>query len=305
MISRKTVESVLYDVITRASCSLPHDVEKSFERAIQTETSKISQRAFGATLESLKKCRQGEVPACPDTGWPLFFITMGNEVQIEGGVSALEEEARAMVAKATLEGTLRKTMKHPLTGEDPGTNVGMNMPCFSYQFIPGQSLQITFVAKGGGSECFGGSRLRIIAFADGKVGIKKAVIDWYIAAARAGAICPPSVLGVGIGGTTDVCMHLAKKAATLRMIGSQHPEPLIADLENELYTEINNLGIGAMGLGGDVSIFAVHIEYSLTHLAGIAVGMSANCWITRRASTKIYADGSTQRLENTHWFEGR
>lgn len=305
MISQKTLENSIYDTIRRGSCSISPDVEGAFEDAINIETSEISKKGFDATLDSLKKCRARDSLACPDTGWPLFFIKMGNDAIIEGGLAAMEETARQMVIKATQDGYLRKTMKHPLTGEDPGGNVGMNMPNYSYKFIPGDSFQITYVAKGGGSECFGGSRLRIVAFADGLVGIKKAVVDWYIAAARAGAICPPSVLGVGIGGTGDVCMHLAKKAATLRLIGSRHPEPMIADLENELYEGINSLGIGAMGSGGDKSVFAVNVEYSLTHIAGIAVGISANCWIARRATTRINSDGSIEKLDDPNWFNGR
>jgi len=102
-----------------------------------------------------------------------------------------------------------------------------------------------------------------------------------------------------------VCMHKAKEAACLRLIGSRHPEPMIADLEKELYEGINELGIGAMGSGGQTSVLAVNIEYSLTHLAGIAVGMSANCFIARRATTKIYDDGKVETLTNPDWFDGR
>ena len=111
---------------------------------------------------------------------------------------------------------------------------------------------------------------RVIAFADGITGVKKAIIDWYIAGSRAGAICPPSVLGVGIGGTADISTHLAKEAAALRLIGSHHPEPQIAELEEDLASAINQLGIGPMGSGGATSVLAVNVEYSLTHLAGIA-----------------------------------
>lgn len=305
MITQKTLENVIYETIKKGSCNISPDVQTGFEDAIQIETSEISRRGFEATLDSLKKCRERDSLACPDTGWPLFFIKMGDDTRIEGGISNLEDITRRMVVKATEDGFLRKTMKHPLTGADPGGNVGMNMPNFSYKFEPGDSMQISYVAKGGGSECFGGSRLRIVAFADGLVGIKKAIIDWYIAAARAGAICPPSILGVGIGGTGDVCMHLAKKAATLRVIGSRHSEPMIAELEEELYDAINLLGIGSMGSGGDKSVFAVNVEYSLTHLAGVAVGISANCWIARRATTKIYADETIEKLDNPNWFDGR
>lgn len=210
-----------------------------------------------------------------------------------------------MVERATKEGYLRSTMKHPLTGDDPGTNVGTNIPGFTYKFLPGDSIQITYVAKGGGSECFGGTRYRVVAFADGITGIKKSIVDWYIAAARAGAICPPSILGVGIGGTADIATKLAKEAAVLRLIGSHHSEFTIGKIEEDLTTALNRLGIGPMGSGGATSVFAINVEYSLTHLAGIAVAMSANCWVGRRATTKIYADGRTEELDNPNWFDGR
>jgi L(+)-tartrate dehydratase alpha subunit len=305
MISKEVLEETIFNTIKQSSCCISPDVHGAFEKAIATEKAEISKKAFEGTLQSLDLCAGRESLACPDTGWPLFFIKVGEDAKVEGGMLGLEDIATRMVVKATQEGFLRKTMKHPLTGADPGDNVGMNMPNFNYKFVPGDWVQITYVAKGGGSECFGGTRYRVVAFADEITGIKKAIIDWYIAGARAGAICPPSILGVGIGGTADLCMHKAKEAACLRLIGTHHPEPMIADLEKELYEGINELGIGAMGSGGQTSVLAVNIEYSLTHLAGIAVGMSANCFIARRATTKIYDDGKIETLTNPDWFDGR
>jgi tartrate/fumarate subfamily iron-sulfur-dependent hydro-lyase alpha chain len=171
--------------------------------------------------------------------------------------------------------------------------------------VPGDSILVTYVAKGGGSECFGGTRYRMIAFADGIFAIEKFIIDCYIAASRAGAICPPAVLGIGIGGTSDICTKLAKEAAALRLIGSRHPEPMVAKIEKDLYRAINELEVGAMGSGGETSVFWVNVEYAYTHLAGIAVAMNANCWITRRATTRIYSDGKTKELDNPNWFNGR
>jgi len=305
MIRSRVLEDVIFNTIKRGSCQLSPDIHCAFENAIKRESSERSKKAFETTLESLDKSAEVQNLLCPDTGWPLFFFKIGNKAQPEGGILALEEITKQMVAKATKEGYLRSTMKHPFTGADPGTNVGTNVPGFNYKFVPGDSIQITYVAKGGGSECFGGTRYRVIAFADGITGVKKANIDWYIAGSRAGAICPPSVLGVGIGGTADISTHLAKEAAALRLVGSHHPEPQIAELEKDLASAINQLGIGPMGAGGDTSVLAVNVEYSLTHLAGIAVAMSANCWVARRSTTKVNADGNTEELDNPDWFDGR
>ena len=305
MISKNAMQAAIFKTITKGACHISPDVRAAFQAASQREANSRPKQAFETTLQSIEESAVIHNPLCPDTGWPLFFCKIGNSAQIEGGVMAIEKITRAMVAKATREGFLRSTMKHPLSGSDPGTNVGTNVPGFTYQFVPGDFFQITYVAKGGGSECFGGTRYRVVAFADGLAGIQKTVIDWYIAASRAGAICPPSILGIGIGGTADIATHLAKQAASLRIIGSSHPEPEMATIESDLKDAINSLNIGPMGAGGKTSVFDVNVEYSFTHLAGIAVAMSANCWIARRATTKIHADGTFESLDKPDWFGGR
>ena len=194
MITKKVMEEAIFRTIKKSSCQISPDVHNAFERAIKTERADRPKRAFESTLESLDQSAKLPNLLCPDTGWPLFFCKTGNDAKIEGGILGLEKIAKRMVARATKEGYLRSTMKHPLTGDDPGNNIGMNIPHFTYKFVPGDSIQITYVAKGGGSECFGGTRYRVLAFADDITGIKKSIIDWYIAAARAGAICPPSIL---------------------------------------------------------------------------------------------------------------
>jgi len=305
MITQEVLERVIFRTIKKSSCHLSPDVYSAFERAIKAEKSAVSRGAFEATLKSLDRSIACENLACPDTGWPLFFFKIGNDARIEGGIIGLEEISRKMVEKATKEGYLRPTMKHPLTGVDPGNNIGVNVPSFTYKFVPGDSIQVTYVAKGGGSECFGGTRYRVVAFADGLLGIEKFIIDCYIAASRAGAICPPAVLGIGIGGTSDMAAKLAKEAAVLRVVGSHHPESMIAKIEEDLYRAINELKIGAMGSGGETSVFWVNVEYAYTHLAGIAVAMNANCWVARRATTRIHSDGRTEELDDPDWFDRR
>jgi len=305
MIEKKILENAIFRTIKKAACHIPQDIHDAFERAIENEKAESSNRAFSATLESLNRSITNGNIACPDTGWPLFFYKIGNEAKIEGGIMALEEISKGAVEKATKEGYLRSTMKHPLTGFDPGNNIGINVPGFTYKFVPGDSIQVTYVAKGGGSECLGGTRYRMVGYADGIVGIEKFVLDSYIAAARAGAICPPAVLGIGIGGTCDMATKIAKQAAVLRSVGSHHPETMIAKIEDDLFAAISKLKIGAMGLGGEVSVFGVHVEYAYSHIMGIAVAMSANCWISRRATTKIASDGTTQEIDGPDWFDGR
>ena len=303
MINEKIMEKVILNTIIKSSCVIPNDIIASFHQITESKKTDEEKYALENMVKSLEFSAKRKNPACPDTGWPLFFYKIGNDAVIEGGILKLEEISRKMVAKATKEGFLRSTMKHPITGEDPGNNIGPHVPNFDYKFVPGNTIQLTYVAKGGGSECFGGTRYRMIAFADGIKGIEKFIIDAYIAATRAGAICPPGILGIGIGGTANIAANIAKEAACLRIIDSRHPEPMIAKIEEDLFHEINNLGIGIMGSGKGPSVLSVNIEYAYTHIAGIAVALSSNCCISRRATTIIYDDGNIEELDNPNWFD--
>lgn len=303
MITRERMKEALDLAVFRGATYLSDDVHAALHRAMEQEDGPAKE-GLRRTLQSLELSRQRGIPACPDTGWPLFFIKLGNEAQLEGGVLALQELGREAIREATLRGTLRKTMKHPITGFDPGDNVSEHTPYFTVQYVPGSAVEITYAAKGGGSEVFGGTRHQMLAFADGLDGIRQFVLDAYIASARAGAVCPPGILGIGIGGTANMAADLAKEAACLRAIGSHHPEPIFNDLEQELMQAINSLGIGHMGAGGRTSVLAVHVEYSYTHIAGVAVATSTNCCVARRATVRLTED-AMDILPNANWFGTR
>ena len=305
MIRTETYEQALFETVKQGATKISPDVRAAFEDAIAREGNPSAKEGLAATLQSMDMSAKRENPLCVDTGWPIFYFKVGNQCLLEGGFVELENAARRAVAKATENGYLRATMKHPLTGFDPGNNIGMNIPDFTYKFVEGDSIEISYAAKGGGSECFGGTRHRIVAFADGIQGIEKFVIDSFVASARAGAVCPPSLLGVGIGGTANVAANLAKEAACLRTIGSRHPEPQFAKIEEDLYKALNSLGIGILGAGGDTSVLAVNVEYAYTHIAGIAVATSTNCMIARRASCRISGDGTVTPMASPMWFGDR
>ena len=305
MIPRNIYEQAIFEAICKGSTTISPDVRGAFEAAIARESRPAAREGLTKTLESINLSAIKKNPACPDTGWPIFYFKVGNECELEGGLMALEEATRCAVRRATKEGYLRATMKHPLTGYDPGDNVGNNVPNFTYKFVPGSDLEVTYVAKGGGSECFGGTRHRVVAFADGVKGIEKFVIDSFVEATRSGGICPPNILGIGIGGTANIAANLAKEAACLRPIGSKNPDPEFARIEDDLYKALNSLGVGIMGIGGDTSVLGVHVEYAYTHIAGICVAISSNCMVARRGSYRIHADGTVEALENANWFDGR
>lgn len=305
MIKTEIYEKALFETVKRGATEISADVKEAFEAAIAREENADAKNGLIATLESMELSAKRENPLCVDTGWPIFYFKVGNRCELEGGFTELENAARRAVEKATKLGYLRATMKHPLTGYDPGNNIGMNIPDFTYQFVEGDSIEMSYAAKGGGSECFGGTRHRIVAFADGIQGIEKFVIESFVASARAGAVCPPSVLGIGIGGTANVAANLAKKAACLRTVGSHHPDPMFAKIEDDLYKALNSLGIGILGAGGSTSVLAVNVEYAYTHIAGIAVATSTNCMIARRACSRIDANGTVSVMKSPNWFGDR
>ena len=305
MIPVSVYEQTLFETIKRGATEISPDVKEAFEAAIARETNSDAKNGLTATLRSMEMSAKRENPLCVDTGWPIFYFKVGNQCVLEGGFVELENAARRAVAKATELGYLRATMKHPLTGFDPGNNIGMNIPDFTYKFVEGDSIELSYAAKGGGSECFGGTRHRIVAFADGIQGIEKFVIESFVASARAGAVCPPSVLGIGIGGTANVAANLAKEAACLRTVGSRHPDPMFAKIEEDLYKALNSLGVGILGAGGDTSVLAVNVEYAYTHIAGIACATSTNCMVARRASARIDADGTVTPMRSPNWFGDR
>lgn len=305
MIKIDLFEETIFQTIKRGATEISKDVKVAFEDAIAREQNQDAKNGLIVTYNSMELSKKRENPLCTDTGWPIFYFKVGNKCEIEGGFMALEEATRRAVIRATQKGYLRATMKHPLTGFDPGNNIGMNIPDFTYKFVEGDSIEMSYVAKGGGSECFGGTRHKIVAFADGVKGIEKFILDCFVASTRAGAVCPPSVLGIGIGGTANVAANLAKEAACLRTVGSKHPEPMFRQIEEDLYEALNSLGIGILGAGGTTSVLGVNVEYAYTHIAGIAVATSTNCMVARRASSRIDANGVVTVMESPNWFEGR
>jgi tartrate/fumarate subfamily iron-sulfur-dependent hydro-lyase alpha chain len=305
MIQRQIYEEIIFKAIHRGSTVISDDIRLAFEKAIAMETYPAAKEGLQKTFDSMLLSAENDNPACPDTGWPIFYFKVGNDCVLEGGLMGLEEATRKAVERATKKGYLRSTMKHPLTGYDPGNNIGSNIPSFTYQFVTGDSIEVTYVAKGGGSECFGGTRHRVVAFVDGIKGIEKFVIDSFVEATRSGGICPPNIIGIGIGGTANIAANLAKEAACLRTIGSHHPDTQFRKIEEDLFRALNKLKVGVLSIGGDTSVLAVNVEYAYTHIAGICVDISCNCMVARRASYHINGDGTYEIMDCPNWFSGR
>ena len=292
MIARSTIEDAMYEAMRLAATVMPPDVDAALKKARDSETNPLAIEHLNVSLENARLAATGQGLVCGDTGYPLYFVTAGNHTQIEGGFGNLWEAARAATARATADAYLRPTMVDPLTRDNPGNNVGPGMPKVELKFDGnGDGLHIVAAPKGGGSEIFG-TFYRMLFPSDGEPGIMKFVVESVRAGCYAGKVCPPAIIGVGIGGSADLCMRLAKEAAVLRRVGQPNPNPQIAAMEARLLEATCRLGIGPMGGRGVNAVIGIHIETAVTHTAALPVAVNAQCLIGRRWMADIDANNS-------------
>lgn len=281
----------MYEAMCKAAMLIPPDVELFLKKALEEETDSLARKHLEVTLKNARFASHGRGLVCGDTGFPLYFITAGSNTEIEGGFGSLWEAAKRATRQATEENVLRPTMVDPLSRENPGTNIGSGMPKIDLKFMgENDGLEIFAVPKGGGSEIFG-TFYRMMYPSDGEAGIMKFAIDSIYNGCYAGKICPPAIIGIGIGGTADMCMQLAKEAAVLRRLGIHNPNPKIAAMEKKLLCAIRQLGLGPMGSKGVNAVISLHIETAVTHTAALPVAVNAQCSIGRRWKASITAQG--------------
>lgn len=273
MITQKTVEKTVFNLFKKAVIELPEDVVKALEDAYQNEDHHLARLNLKAILDNIEAAQKMGVPMCQDTGLPIVFVKLG-KVDVEN----LLEGIKNGVAKATEEVPLRPNVVNPITRQNSGNNTGNLMPQVDIELVDDEILQLIAFPKGIGSE--NNNALKMALPGEGIEGIKKFVLDTVIAAG--GKPCPPIIVGVGIGGSSDLCMKLAKKAL-LSEIGQRNPEETLSKLEKEILNEINNTGIGPMGLGGNTTALDVKILTTDTHTAGLPIGVCIQCWAARQA----------------------
>ena len=272
----KQVEEAAKELYIRALKELPPDIKQGFSRLAERETDAGAQRMLGTMIRNIAVAEQTNNLLCQDTGIPIYNVWLGRGVEVDG--IALKEAIRKGCERATREHPLRSSVVHPLTRKNEHTSCGRGVPVISIDFSPDEALIIEMVPKGSGSE--NNSWLRMAVPAEGVDAIKTFVIDCVLAAG--GKTCPPTIVGVGVGGTADLCVHLAKVAAT-RPLGTRCDDPEGAKLEEELSAAVNVLGVGPQGLGGDSTAFAVHVETAATHITMNPVAVNMQCHSARRA----------------------
>ena len=283
------VEQVACDLYIRALQEIPSDVRAALRRGLEAEEKQSNTTAQGVMLTILSNidvADQEHTLVCQDTGLPIFNILVGTDVS--ASIPDLKAALRKGCERATRERPLRSNTVHPLTRKHTGTNTGEGIPVIHVDFIPGSDEIVLQIApKGSGSENM--SFLRMLNPSDGIKGIHKFVLHCiFEAGARP---CPPVIVGIGLGGTSDVAAGLAKQASSFRKVGSSNPDPDVALLERQLLDEINQTGLGPQGLGGATTALAVHIEWAHTHISQNPVAVNLQCWRGERAEAVISRTG--------------
>ena len=271
------VEDAAKELYLRALKILPPDIKDGFARLVQQETAPTAQRVLATMVTNIAVAERTDNLLCQDTGVPIYNVWIGTGIDVDG--YALKQAIRRGCERATREYPLRSSIVHPLTRKNDQTSCGIEVPVIHIDFTArADVLEIEMVPKGSGSE--NNSFLRMAVPADGVDAIRTFVIDCVLAAG--GKTCPPTIVGVGVGGTSDLCVALAKRAAT-RPLGTHCDDPDGSDLETQLSAAVNRLGVGPQGLGGDATAFAVHVELAATHITMNPVAVNMQCHSARRA----------------------
>ena len=281
------VEDACKELYIRALKLLPPDIKEGFQRLDATETDATGKAILGTMIRNIRVAEENQNLLCQDTGIPIYNVEIGSSVEVDG--YKLKQAIIKGCERATREHPLRSSVVHPVTRKNQHTSSGRLVPVINIDFVAEpETLSIEMIPKGSGSE--NNSWLKMAVPADGIEAVKTFVVDCVLDAG--GKTCPPTIVGVGVGGTADLCVHLSKVAAT-RPLGSQCEDPEGARLEAELSRAVNQLGVGPQGLGGDSTSFAVHVETAATHITMNPVAVNMQCHSARRARATFTPSGLT------------
>jgi fumarate hydratase subunit alpha len=273
----KRMTEKVRDLCIKANTDLGEDVLQAFDRAIEKEESSLGIEILKELKENARIAKEESVPLCQDTGFAVVFVELGQDVHLVGG--NLNEAIEEGVRQGYRDGYLRKSICHPFTR----ANTGDNTPAIIHtEVVSGDKIRMIVAPKGGGSENM--SRVVMLTPSDGIEGVKRYVVQRV---RESGSNpCPPTIVGVGIGGTFERAALLAKKSL-LRPLGSKNPDPELDRLESEILTEINRLGIGPQGLGGRTTSLAVHILLMPCHIASFPLAVNIQCHAQRHKEIVI------------------
>jgi fumarate hydratase subunit alpha len=282
------VEDVAVKLLKLAVTKLPRDVKEALQRAYREEKNEAGKAHLEAMLNNIELAEKNSSPMCQDTGVINFYVKAGAQAK---QLDKIEDALRKATERATAEIPLRPNSVDPFTEKNTGDNTGRFIPHIHWQMTSGDSIEITALPKGGGSENV--SALKMLNPSDGLIGMKNFVIGTIIEAG--GKPCPPTIVGVGIGGGADIAMKLAK-SALLKPLNQPAPDTKVAKLARELHKAANLTGIGPMGLGGKTTVLGVQIEWANRHPACYPVAVAFQCWAARKATARLRSDGSVEYL---------
>src|SRR5688572_637611 len=284
------VEEVSRSLYLRALQDIPSDIRNALGEGLGREQSSGNKTAAGVLftiLENIEVADTQGTLVCQDTGLPIYKVRIGSRLNVD--VPEIRTRIRNACEKLTREHPLRSNSVHPLTRKNTGTNSGQGIPIIKIDFVPDSDrIEILMAPKGSGSENM--SFLKMLNPNEGIKGIKRFVLHCVL---ESGACpCPPVIVGIGLGGTSDLAMNLAKEASTFRTVGSSNADPLVAELERDLLEKINSTGLGPQGLGGLTTALAVNIEWAHTHISQNPVAVNMQCWRGERSAGVIESDGT-------------
>ncbi len=284
-IDPQTIEDAAKELYIRALKLLPPDIKQGLDGLAKRETDATAQGVIGTMIRNIAVAEGTDNLLCQDTGIPIYNVWIGRSVEMDG--LTIKEAIRRGCARATREYPLRSSVVHPVTRKNEHSSCGRHVPVINFDYTDRpETLEIEMIPKGSGSE--NNSFLKMAIPADGVNAVKTFVVDCVLEAG--GKTCPPTIVGVGVGGTADLCVHLSKVAAT-RPLGSHCSDREGARLEEALSTAVNQLGVGPQGLGGDSTAFAVHVETAATHITMNPVAVNMQCHSARRARATFTPKG--------------
>ena len=281
----RVVEDAAAHLYVWALKDIPQDLRDAIAEARDRETSVPGRRVLETIVRNVEVAERENNLVCQDTGIAVYTCRVGEHFPLHP--ARIYDALKTGTERATVDHPLRSNAVHTITRQNTGPNTGHRLPIVHWEFIPDwDGLDVKCVPKGSGSENM--SFLKMCTPADGVKGVKQFVLESIVGAG--GKPCPPGIVGVGIGGSADYAMYLAKEAIA-RPVGTTNADPDVAKLEEELLDLLNQTGIGPMGLGGDVTALAVHVEHADTHMTLNPVAVNYQCWAARRASAHVSADG--------------
>ncbi|MHA1185909.1 MAG: fumarate hydratase [Candidatus Heimdallarchaeota archaeon] len=285
------LEKVAFNLMKYAATVLPDSAVKAIKTAYEKEDNATAKSQLGAIIKNFETGAKLCIPMCQDTGIHIYYIDVGADCPIDD-MGKIEQALTNASKRATKEVPMRPNAVDPF-GSNSGDNTGRHIPWINWDVVPGDKIKITAFPKGGGSENM--STVKMLKPGVGLIGVMKEVVDWMMQAG--GQPCPPTVVGVAVGGGADIAIKLAKKQL-MRPIGEPHPQKEVAEMEQKMLKALNTTGIGPMGLGGATTSLAVHMDYAARHPASLPLAISVQCWAARQSGAEISADGKVKYLHH-------